>query len=512
LRPVGTLTWTDRGIVRRVMQNRQPELVLDVSADPDYVAYVSDIHAQMTLPLISHERFVGVLNLEAYHEDRFTPEAFEFLKLLAARIAVATDNAEMYQTEQRQRQIESTLREAARALNETLDLSEVMARIMEHMQTVVPCDTCSIQRLQGDFLEIIACNGFAEPERILGQTFSIVDNQMVNQLVTTHQPIQIEDAAHHPHFKQYMAQYPDTKFRTWLGVPLIIRDRFIGQITLDRWTVSPYTLEEIDLALAFADHAALALENAELYRQQESHARTLERTIEERERLIEELDAYAHTVAHDLKNPLSLMIGYAELLLGEDLETLATEKLASSLRSISSGADKMNDIIQALLLLSGVRKAETVRIDRLDMGQIIIEVQDRLYRLITQYQPEFIVPDAWPEAQGYAPWVEEVWANYLSNALKYGGHPPRVELGAAPQSDGFVRFWVRDNGRGLTVEEQAQLFTPFTRLSHPEVEGHGLGLSIVQRIVEKLGGQVGVESEVGRGSLFSFTLPGVGNA
>jgi len=72
--------------------------------------------------------------------------------------------------------------------------------------------------------------------------------------------------------------------------------------------------------------------------------------------------------------------------------------------------------------------------------------------------------------------------------------------------DGFVKFWVRDNGRGLTVQQQEQLFTAHHRMGHPEIEGFGLGLSIVKRIIGKLGGQVGVESERGKGSLFSFTL------
>jgi signal transduction histidine kinase len=84
-----------------------------------------------------------------------------------------------------------------------------------------------------------------------------------------------------------------------------------------------------------------------------------------------------------------------------------------------------------------------------------------------------------------------------------------VEVGAASRVDGQVKFWVHDNGLGLTASEQEQLFIPFTRLSQAHVEGHGLGLSIVQRIVEKLGGVVGVESEgvPGQGSIFSFTLP-----
>ena len=108
---------------------------------------------------------------------------------------------------------------------------------------------------------------------------------------------------------------------------------------------------------------------------------------------------------------------------------------------------------------------------------------------------------------GYAPWVEEVWVNYLSNGLKYGGSPPCLELGFTPQKDGMVQFWIKDNGQGLSPEKQTSLFTEFIRLNEIRVEGYGLGLSIVYRIVTRLGGHVGVESTPGAGSLFYFTLP-----
>jgi signal transduction histidine kinase len=143
------------------------------------------------------------------------------------------------------------------------------------------------------------------------------------------------------------------------------------------------------------------------------------------------------------------------------------------------------------------------------MGRIVSEAQQRLTYMIREYEAELILPGRWPEALGYAPWVEQVWANYMSNAIKYGGIPPRLQLGATERSDGAVRFWIRDNGPGLSAEEQAQLFTPFTRLDQARATGHGLGLSIVRRIVTRLGGQVGVESEgvSGQGSTFYFTLP-----
>lgn len=231
------------------------------------------------------------------------------------------------------------------------------------------------------------------------------------------------------------------------------------------------------------------------------------RVEEEREKLIEELDAFAHTVAHDLQNPLGPIMGFAESL-EASCDTMPPEELKEYLQVIGRNARKMSIIIDELLLLAGVRK-RIVEPHPLDMGSIVFEVQQRLVDIIEEQQARIMIPSDWPVAEGYGPWVEEIWVNYITNAIKYGGQPPRVELGATKQIDGMVRFWVRDNGSGLTQEQQSKLFTPFTQLSQIQTGGYGLGLSIVQRIVEKLGGQVSVESSglANRGSIFSFTLP-----
>jgi signal transduction histidine kinase len=170
-----------------------------------------------------------------------------------------------------------------------------------------------------------------------------------------------------------------------------------------------------------------------------------------------------------------------------------------------NSAHKGVEIIKNLLLLASIRK-EDVRQEPLDMAAIVNQTLERLKPMIADAQAELILPTDWPAAWGYAPWLEEVWANYVSNGLKYGGKPPRLEFGATSRADGTIRFWVQDNGPGIAQEEQAILFTEFTRLSKVEVKGHGLGLSIVRRIMDKLEGQAGVESEPGHGSRFFFTL------
>jgi signal transduction histidine kinase len=219
----------------------------------------------------------------------------------------------------------------------------------------------------------------------------------------------------------------------------------------------------------------------------------------------EELDAFAHTAAHDLKNPLALIVSLAYAL-DENYASLSGEELKENLHIVKSTAFKMCSIVDELLLLAEVRKAD-VKLEPLDMAAAVTAARERLIQMIEEYQATIVLPSTWPPALGYRPWVEEVWANYLSNAMKYGGSPPQVELGATPQPDGMVRFWVRDSGPGIAQEDLARLFNPFTRLSRLRFSGHGLGLSIARRIVEKLGGQVGAESQTGQGSLFFFTLP-----
>ena len=219
----------------------------------------------------------------------------------------------------------------------------------------------------------------------------------------------------------------------------------------------------------------------------------------------QELEAFAHTVAHDLKNPLFTLVGFLELL-REDIKDLDDEVIDRLSKSLNAGY-RLDNIIEELLLLSSIRREE-VEIAQFNMAVVVERAFSRLGFLIDKYQPQIHIPDVWPQAYGYEPWIEEVVMNYLSNSMKYGGRPPCIDLGATLQADDTVCFWVRDNGPGLASDAQASLFTEFTRLDRIRAQGHGLGLSIVRRIMDKLGGECGVDSVSGQGSTFYFTLPG----
>ncbi len=418
--------------------------------------------------------------------------------------------------QQRHREL-VTLNKAATAISSDLSLDNVLRTVAEQMMQALDLTACtlSLWNREEDRIEVWVDYNTLDPDDIdpIGTIYDLAAYPATRRVLESGQPVMIRhddptaDEAE-------LALMKEQGTLNLLMLPLVARDQVVGLVELiDDVQVRDYTPDQIHLAQSLAAQAAIAIENARLYEtaQQELRERVLaEKALRKRTAELEarnaELDAFAHTVAHDLKGPLSPIVGYAQVL--EELyATLPEETAREYLRFIAERGIKMGNIIDELLLLANVRDVKDVGICALDMAHLVAEVQKRLAHSIEKYQAEIIVAGDWPVALGYGPWIEEVWVNYINNALKYGGRPPRIELGADPPLQGAVRFWVRDNGPGLTPEEQERLFTPFEQLHQVRAKGHGLGLSIVKRIVEKLGGQVGVESQPGQGCVFFFTLP-----
>lgn len=442
--------------------------------------------------------------------------------------------AHAQQAEAVQRRLSQALRQTGAVLNSTLDYQEVLDRILEQMSYVIPHDSSNIMLIEDDMVRVFRWRNYEwfGGDGYAGSiTFKLENVSLLRRMQQSGQPLVISSVTSDPEWVYYREEH--RWIQSYAAAPIQRRGQVMGFLNVNSATPGFYTEADAERLLAFADQAALALENARLFeaeRQRRQEAENLrdhleelvaERTIAlskaneqlneqlmERDRLIAELDAFAHTVAHDLRGPIGIMNNYAELLQNEWI-SLSPEEIKELLAILRRVGHKSLNIVEELLLLASVRKGE-VKMTPLNIERIVGEVIQRLADMCEEYQAEIIVPESWPTAAGYGPWIEEVWINYLGNAIKYGGQPPLVELGATIQPDDMVRFWVRDNGRGLNFSEQAQLFTPFTRLNQVRAEGHGLGLSIVQRIVDKLGGQVGVESQgiAGQGSIFWFTLPG----
>jgi len=226
--------------------------------------------------------------------------------------------------------------------------------------------------------------------------------------------------------------------------------------------------------------------------------------LEERNR---ELDAFSHTIAHDLRTPITSIMGYTEMVEMFEGSTLSTEG-RKYLTKIQNAAAKMADMTTELLQLASLRDINTV-LTSVDTTSVAHAAVDRFRSDIDKRTIQIEVMPNMPHALGQAMWLEEVFANLIGNAVKYIGKDnpcPRISIRGF-KHENKVRFEVQDNGLGISEEDQAKLFDMFTRFHTGEASGLGLGLSIFLRIVNRLNGQVGVESSPGKGSIFWFTLP-----
>lgn len=251
------------------------------------------------------------------------------------------------------------------------------------------------------------------------------------------------------------------------------------------------------------DYVTKPFQTQEVLARVKTHV-TVRQLQRDMQRQVGELDSFARMVAHDIKSSLITISGFTDILLNEH-DNLTSEVRSQYLQTIQGAASKTVSIVNELLLLARIGQTE-VPFQPVNMARVVEQARERLATTIDERQAELIMPAEWPEAIGYEPWLEEVWYNYLSNGLKYGGTPPCLELGADKQDDGRVRFWLRDHGSGIREEDQDGLFVEFFQLAGTRSKGHGLGLSIVRRIIDKLGGDVGVKSQVGEGSEFFFIL------
>jgi PAS domain S-box-containing protein len=226
----------------------------------------------------------------------------------------------------------------------------------------------------------------------------------------------------------------------------------------------------------------------------------------EKEKLIMDLDAYARSVAHDLKNPLGSLVGLSELI-REKLAQNDLEEVDEMVEIVCEQSKKMTRIIEGLLMLSRIRKEDIVK-SPVNTKEILDEVLLRLKTEIVSRSAVLRMPDRWPVVMAHSQWIEEVWSNLISNALKYGGKPPVITLGYEKISPFVVRFWIQDNGNGLPEISLKKIFRDFERLGVTDSDGYGLGLPIVRRIFEKLGSEIVATSSgiPGEGCIFSFTL------
>jgi signal transduction histidine kinase len=280
----------------------------------------------------------------------------------------------------------------------------------------------------------------------------------------------------------------------------------VGFIAMDGLQSNQFNEHHAQLAVAFADQVAIALENARLFADLQAELEVRKNLITELESKNAELERFTYTVSHDLKSPLFTIRGFLGYL---EQDTLAGNqgRIKADIQRITSAAEKMQMLLNDLLELSriGRLKGESVEIEFEELAREAVELaQGRIMERGIAVHMDANLPTIFGDRQR----LLEVLQNLVDNASKFMGDQkePRIEIGQAGDEHGVPIFYVRDNGIGILPEHQERVFGLFNKLD-VKSDGTGIGLALVKRIVEVHGGRIWVQSEAGLGTTFYFTLP-----
>jgi PAS domain S-box-containing protein len=238
----------------------------------------------------------------------------------------------------------------------------------------------------------------------------------------------------------------------------------------------------------------------------ELQEKVAEHTVQLRQ-TIRELESFSYSVSHDMRSPLSAMRGFAEILLADYSTHLDADGI-KYLEKIDLAAGRLDTLIQEVLAYTLVFRGE-VKLEPVDLDAVVRQVIET-YPQLEESQVEIQIEGALPKVMGTEASLLQCLSNLLTNAVKFvaPGTKPRVKIRAQAMAED-VRLWVEDNGIGISATDQARIFQMFARVEHPSAfEGTGLGLTIARKAVERMGGQLGVESQVGQGSQFWIQLKG----
>ncbi|MEY2466799.1 MAG: hypothetical protein QOD03_1320, partial [Verrucomicrobiota bacterium] len=247
----------------------------------------------------------------------------------------------------------------------------------------------------------------------------------------------------------------------------------------------------------------------------QQHADSLEQVVAERteelNETVQELEAFSYSIAHDMRAPLRAMRGFSKIL-AEDYSARLDAQGKSYLERIGNSADRLDQLIQDVL--------NYTRVVRSDIPLVPVNTEKLLKEIIESYpnlqrsDVKIEIARPMPVVQANPAALTQVFSNLLGNAIKFvrPDVPPRVKVWAEAdsQNHSMARFWFEDNGIGINKESKQRIFQMFQRLNRAELyEGTGIGLTVVRKAVERMGGKVGVESEPGQGSRFWVELKGI---
>jgi signal transduction histidine kinase len=507
---IGKRLPTGTGLAGTAAQTGQPIIVNEVREDKRWFAQVEQdttfrARTLLTVPLVRHNTVWGVIQLiNKRNGAPFTETDQSLLITFASQAVVAMENARLLaQTDEALRKSVnelSLLTQLDRDLNTSLDLATVMNLALDRTLGIFNGTAGAIVLLDED----------GRPYRMIHRNydpaFSIenlsAENGLVGKTIASRQP-HLSKNVHEE--KGYIAANFAT--HSQMSLPLLNKQQLIGAMVIESDRLNAFDVEAMETAVRVTNHAAVAIANAVL--------------VEQVNAANQAKSDFVSMVSHELKTPMTSVKGYTDLLLSGMTGEL-NEQQRSFLETISANLRRMSQQIQDL---TDISRIETGRLHVTLAPTSLVEVVNETLQIIQgPYDEKGIrlhlqLPEDLPMVNADKGRLVQVLTNLLSNACKYS--PPetevdlRFETRLAPNGNSqhvtpLVVCSVRDQGFGISEEDQKKLFTKFFRSEDPNIrqaKGTGLGLSITKGIIELHQGEIWVDSAVGQGTTFAFTVP-----
>jgi signal transduction histidine kinase/ActR/RegA family two-component response regulator len=494
--------------LRHMKDTGQPLVVPDALSEPEWVVLpqMAWLRSYVGAPIMVRGQLVGVLNVESATPGFFSQKHASQLEAFASQAAIALENTRLVEETSRRAEQLATLHRIGLAITSALDLDQVLHALYERIRTIMDAD-CFYVALYDDLTATIEfpllING---PEgRIQVKPRSIyTDPEITGYIIQSRVPLHVPDLEALPEDTPFRIMSLDgRRTRSYLGVPLIFREQVFGVLSAQSYEANAYTTADAELLTTIASQASIAIQNARAYER-------LVQTADELREVDRLKNQFLANMSHELRTPLNSIIGFSRVML-KGIDGPLTESQEADLSSIYGSGQHLLNLINSILDMS---KIEAGKMD-LSFEEVFLHdilngalatarglLKDRPIELRSDIPED--LPTAWADAQR----IRQVLINLVSNAAKFtekGYVTLRVEAG--PE---FVTVHLSDTGIGIEPDAQRRLFIPFQQVDASTARragGTGLGLAISRSFVEMHGGQIWVESEPGRGSTFSFTLP-----